>query len=425
MERTRRQLLGAVGLSSIGLLAGCVGGQGRTACEPATDTDGAPPKNKLFGPDGNTDDNFGNALAMSADGSTAIVGAERRDRTPTVEAGVAYVFEVDGETGSVAAELTPDDRESSMDFGEAVAVSADGSTAVVGASGAGKAYVFGRSGDGWSQEAELGPSDSDDDSLGMAVGIASDGSTVLVGGFSSTVPVFRRTAAGWTREHSLSPPADATGSWFGAELAIDGDGTRALIANSEAPGPEGRREGEVYDYRLTDGAPTRGETLQMPPAESSDHFGISVALSDDGTTAVIGSDRKTDTGPLVDPTAHVFEHRPDGWRRLDSFAADGDTASGFATAVAVSADGDTALVGGRLPDSADGTPTAGPQLLHRTADGWSAVKTFTPDDESRSFGTPVALAGDGRTALVGARVDDGADCRRVGAAYVFAVPAGP
>jgi len=386
--------------------------------------DGPLPENKLFGTGASTGDNFGDALALSADGTTAVIGAERHNRESASDVGLAYVFQLDGETGRVVAELRPDDTETGMDFGESVAVSGDGSTAVVGAGGTGTAYVFGRSSGEWSRQRTVGRGD-EAGGLGRSVAIAADGSTVFVGGNSTAVRVFERTDDGWTRQTELRSENGSSDDWFGNELALGGDGSIALVAASEAPGPDGWRTGEVYVYTRTDGAWTRTETLQMEPAETQAHLGVSVALSDDGTTAVVGSGPKADKGVEVDPTAHVFERDADGWQRRERFVSDERNALAFANSVAVSTDGETVFVGGRLPDSTNGSPPVGPQVFHRRADGWSPGVPFKPDDDSKSFGLPVALSGDGGTALVGARTDDSDQCGETGAAYVFDVPPGP
>lgn len=77
------------------------------------------------------------------------------------------------------------------DFGFSVSVSADGNTAVVGAVGqdsdthAGAAYLFGRSGTTWTQRQQLSANDpAINDQFGNAVSVSADGSTALISAYT-------------------------------------------------------------------------------------------------------------------------------------------------------------------------------------------------------------------------------------------------
>ena len=81
-------------------------------------------------------------MALSASGSTALVGASGHHG----DAGAAYVFTLRDGTWSQTAELTASDAAPNDYFGSWVALSASGSTALAGAPGrntdAGAAYVL-------------------------------------------------------------------------------------------------------------------------------------------------------------------------------------------------------------------------------------------------------------------------------------------
>ena len=89
---------------------------------------------------------FGEAQALSADGNTALIGAPN----PLYNAspGAAYVFVRRGTNWTQQAEITAPNGAADY-FGNWVALSADGSTALI------DSYVFTRSGMSWSQQAEL------------------------------------------------------------------------------------------------------------------------------------------------------------------------------------------------------------------------------------------------------------------------------
>ena len=130
--------------------------------------------------DGLGGDNGGNAIAVSNDGSTVAAGAATA--TTTIECfppdpctmfgpGAVYVFARPGggwSNGTQTAKLTSSDGHGNDRFGDAVAMSGDGSTIVAGAqlavgstgnSQQGAVYVFARPGGGWSTGTETGQAD--------------------------------------------------------------------------------------------------------------------------------------------------------------------------------------------------------------------------------------------------------------------------
>ncbi len=132
---------------------------------------------------------FGAAVALSGD--TLAVGACDDDVNGN-NSGSVYVFERSGSSWSQQASLAPDDGDSEDRFGRAVALSGD--TLVVGVyydedpngDHAGSVYVFER-GSGWAggganQAAKLAPDDGDSgDYFGYAVALSGD--TLVVGAY--------------------------------------------------------------------------------------------------------------------------------------------------------------------------------------------------------------------------------------------------
>ncbi|MHC9540307.1 MAG: hypothetical protein AB9903_12385 [Vulcanimicrobiota bacterium] len=138
-------------------------------------------------------ENFGYSVSISGDGKTALVGAQ--DATvDTVKKGAAYVY-VKGGDGWVDTSLpkaTLTSVGSANDhFGISVALSDDGSTALIEAysvsSGKGAAYIFAKGDSPWEDmpgtfTAKLtDATGSENDYFGATVSISGDGSTALVG----------------------------------------------------------------------------------------------------------------------------------------------------------------------------------------------------------------------------------------------------
>src|SRR3954454_8087700 len=125
--------------------------------------------------------------------------------------------------------------------GYAVALSADGNTAVVGgandSSNSGAAWIWSRSGGAGTQQAKLAGSGAVGPGLhGAAVAISADGNTVIIGGpldNSSTGAVWIWTRSGtvWTQQGNKlvglnASPASAT---QGFSVALSADGNTALV----------------------------------------------------------------------------------------------------------------------------------------------------------------------------------------------------
>jgi hypothetical protein len=305
---------------------------------------------------------FGRSVALSADGETAVVGAPREDGNT----GAVWTFTWTGSEWSKGTEHHSPEIQTPQRFGTSLAISADGSTLVVGAPrlGGGRVWSFTRSGSSWSLlgGAITGAGDDGVGLFGQSVALSDDGQTMLVGAPNDndgqgTAWAFSRAGSSW-EEH-------------GPKLAGGG------------PGPEG-------------------------------HFGSSVALSGDGSTAVIGA-RGADSG---DGAASVFANTPTGWvEQLGSPLEGGDEAGeGFGDSVALSYDGSVAVVGAGQADSHRGNTW----LFERSGEPetWGAAQeklgAGLPGRGALQFGSGVALSADAETVLVGAH-----SAERAGSAWVF------
>jgi len=290
---------------------------------------------KLVASDAADGDDFGRAVALSAD--TAVVGAPARNSRQ----GAAYVFARVGATWTQQAALTASDAADDSVFGGALAL--DGDTLVVGAKGGnagrGAAYVFTRSGATWTQQAELTAGDAANvDAFGGAVALSAD--TAVVGAPQKSVNqgaayVFTRAGAAWTQQAKLTEEADAAnGDFFGTSVAASGDA--ALVgAYGEDVG-----HGAAYVFARAGATWTRQATLAATDAAAGDRFGGAVAL--DGEAAVVGAYGKES----LQGAAYVFSR--DGststWSQQAKLAeTDGANGDQFGGSVATS--GGTTLVG--------------------------------------------------------------------------------
>lgn len=158
--------------------------------------------------------------------------------------------------------------------------------------------------------------------------------------------------------------------------------------------------------------------LAAADGDAGDEFGTAVALTKQGDTALVGAPHDEDPNGEDGGAAYVFERANGEWTQQAKLVPeDGDDGDQFGAAVALNET--TALIGASRDEDPNGQ-TAGAAYVFAHANGsWSqqAKLTAVDGDSGDVFGSSVALAGD--TALIGAPFDevDGADA--AGAAYVF------
>lgn len=127
--RTRRELLGLAGTSSIAALAGCMNSEG--APNPGTSTpsqSNATPSHgeKITPTNGDPGDWFGNSVSISGNGEIAVIGVSQDNGHRGEAIGFAYVYANQSDGWSLKANIVSDEGSSGGLFGFSVAVSHDG-----------------------------------------------------------------------------------------------------------------------------------------------------------------------------------------------------------------------------------------------------------------------------------------------------------
>jgi hypothetical protein len=368
----------------------------------------------------------GFSIALSADGNTAIVGGNGDNNT-----GAVWVFtrslNVWTQQGS---KLVANDAvgPSNPNQGYSVAVSADGNTAIVGGIGdnsaTGAVWVYTRSNGVWTQQgsklvgtgAATYPYGSE---RGYSVAVSADGNTAIVGGrsdnaYTGATWVFTRSGGVWTQQgNKLVGIGAVFSAQQGYSVAVSADGNTAIVG-----GPADNDVGAVWVFTRSGGVWTQqGNKLVGTGAVGTAQQGWSLALSADGNTAIVGGPH--DTGGVG--ATWVFTRSAGVWTQQGNELLGTGTAGNAqqGVAVALSADGNTAMVGGSGDNSASGAVwvyTRNGGLW--TQQGSKLVGTGAVGQAAQ--GGAVALSGDGNTAIVGGPGDNSP----IGAAWVFVQPTG-
>jgi hypothetical protein len=343
-----------------------------------------------------TGTNLSNTTAISIGGVAAILISNSANSVvamvmPGATTGTVLLTTAGGTVSTIAkftvtATKYPSEQQGGnlSDSGGAGAISADGNTAIIVNSqnndGIGGIWIFTRSGGGWTQQGSklIGSGSIGSAFQGSSVSISADGNTVIVGGpgddsSRGAAWIFTRSGGVWTQQ--------------GNKLV----GTGAV--------------GTVY----------LPESINIPGAEQ----GASVSLSADGNTAIVGG--PTDNNYFG--AAWIFTRSGGVWvQQGGKLVGTGTIPSSIPAynilwgaeqggCVSLSADGNTAFIGGPVDDSTKGavwvfTRSGGvwTQQGNKLVGGFS--ENFLSEDAGIEYqGSSISLSADGNTAIVNSGLD--------------------
>lgn len=253
------------------------------------------------------------------------------------------------------------------------------------------------------------------DIFGAAVSISMYGDVALVGAPNDVIGgvntgsayIYVYSDTTWVQHQKLIAGDGGANDSFGTAVALSSNGNTALIGANGDTINGNPFQGSAYVFVRSDtGAPwTFQAKLSDNSGNQNNGFGFAVALSADGNIAVVGSPFTGSNSTTV----IFFERNGASWSQQSKWPPQGNFL-GFA--VALSALGDVAMAG------APGNGNSGQVYVFTRSDSfWSDQTSFTSNDVTvnDNFGKNVALSGDGKTVLVGAPQKNS----NQGAAYAF------
>jgi len=374
----------------------------------------------------------GNSVAISGDGNTAIIGG-----------GPAFIW---SRSGGVWSQQSPRLEGSGAvpgirDNTTAVAISADGNTAIVGVprdnNSVGAAWIWIRSGNAWIQQ---GPKLVASDAVmtggdigghqGASVSLSADGNTAIIGSpadnhNAGAVWIWGRGGEVWTQQTLKLVGSGAIGNaWQGTSVALSADGNTAIVG---APGDNGDIHGDAgaaWVWTRSGGLWRQQSKLAGAVRSRAAGQGQSVALSADGNTALVG-------GP-GDESVWVWIRNGEVWtqqgetlffRDLSQFNQAKSFPGGLGFSVSLSADGNTALIGAPLLAGPQPDPSTG--LVDGSAWIWIRSGGVWHQQAGNLIGVDGAEASQGTSVALSADgktaiVGGYSDRRFLGAAWVFA-----
>tara|TARA_Y100000768_G_scaffold378651_1_gene353347 strand:+ start:82 stop:1290 length:1209 start_codon:yes stop_codon:yes gene_type:complete len=370
----------------------------------------------------NAGDDFGHAVALSADGLVLAVGAKSADPGGLDSAGTAAVYDWNSGNNQWARRL-PLDRFDGTDawahWGESVALSADGAIVAVGAmrsdfegkSDVGHVEVHEWNNGAWTQLGTDVEGERTGDYGGRSVALSADGHVFAVGATLNdpTIPttstdanaghvrVYAWDNSQWNQRGGDFDGTNINDGQIGMSVALNADGSVLAIA---APGFSSSY-GRVRVHAWDNGAWNQlGADGQLDGAATSSQHGVSMALSADGATIAIGDSMYDVPGQSAGCVrVYTYDSGNNQWtQRGQDAQMSGNSANKFVgKAVAISADGTIVAF-----TESDGTRV---HAWDGTA-AWTEVGTVlaaeAPHDYSYDTMGSLAMSADGTILAVGA-----------------------
>ena len=386
---------------------------------------------------------MGGMVAMTADGNSVAIGAPRNHGTGTL-LGIARVLDWNGKEYSQRGNDIVGEMEVAGSYtlsGSAIAISDSGNILVVGARGddgtdgsfdeysgsSGTSYtdighvrVHDWNGSSWQQRGADIDGENTGDMSGNAVAVNGDGNTIAIGAInndgngqdSGHVRVYQWSGSAWTQVGS-DIDGEANNDNSGVSISLSTDGRTLAVGADNNDGANGSDSGHVRVYDLS-GSQWVQRGVDIDGESASDYSGVSVDLSGDGKSLVVGAKDNDGNGSNAGH-ARVFDWSGSRWEQRGSDIdgeSSGDQSGSSAT---ISNDGQTVVLG------APGNDGAGDNAGHARIYSWNGFqwgiqgKDVDGSAANALNGTSVGVSSDGTRMVTGA---PGADNSK-GEAIVF------
>ncbi len=404
---------------------------------------------------------FGISVAMDSEGSRLAIGAMGKTVSAVADAGQVYIYTRSGSTWTQEATVSASDKAADDWFGASVALSADGSRLAVGAYkkdvssvvDAGQVYICSRVGSTWTQTAIISANDkATSDYFGISVALAADGTRLAIGAYSRDISgltdagqvyIYTQFESTWVKEYTFTANNNNPNDQFGSSVAFTGDSLELLVGSHNSDSPDVSNCGSVSTYSLeyanqsllrqpsivdftSSPFALSGQylesTLTASDRTTGDRFGVSVAVTSDGSRMAVGADYKDVSGVTDAGQVYIYVKSGSIWVEEATLSASDRVADDrFGTSVSITSDGTRVAVGSSLK-TVSGITAAGKVYIYtRTGSVWTEEATLSAADRAANdlFGFSVALTADGSRLAVGACGRDVSSLIDAGKVYIY------
>lgn len=342
---------------------------------------------------------FGTSVAMSADPVLLIVGAKDALNEAGDAAGAVYVYSLDANgTASMLQVLYGENAND--EFGNAVSVSDDGSRLVVGSRSevdqSGAVRIYTRSESLYSQLGSTIIGTFESGRAGWAVSISGDGSTIAVGSprggteSGGSVRTYQYDGDLWFLYGSeIEGGADAA---VGYSVSLSSDGGILAVGNPKATNRDGSlNAGKVATYTLVESE--WALVAEVFGQSSEDVEGTSIALSPDGEFLVTGAKGQNgEDGSMSSGSCSLYQNASGRrWRWRNSLLGR-SVDERLGTWVSISRDSSVFACGG-VAAARDGLGTSGVvRAWNRRTSLEAEIWPRSKDADASSFGSALAFS---------------------------------
>jgi hypothetical protein len=362
------------------------------------------------------EDQSGNTVSLSADGSRMAIGAPYDDGSAT-NSGHARIYDWNGtawvQVGSNINGEAGDDQSS-----RGLSISGDGDRIAIGApyndgngSSSGHVRIYDWNGSAWVQVGSDINGEAASDNSGTSVSLSFDGSRIAIGANKNDgngsnaghVRIYNWNGTAWVQLGS-DIDGEAANDYSGQAVSLSTDGSRVAIGAPYNDG-NGANSGHVQIYDWNGSAWIQlGSDLDGEAAD--DNLGWSVSLSADGSRVASGAYLNDGNGSNAGH-ARIYEWNGAAWIQVGS-DIDGEATvdlSGYS--VSLSSDGNIIAIGAYYNDG-NGSDAGQVRIYEWNGTAWIQFGSDIDGEAAYDHsGKAVFLSADGARVAIGAPKNDG------------------
>src|SRR5690554_1090622 len=308
-------------------------------------------------------DSSGYSIALSADGSIIAIGSPFNTNANGTNAGHVRVFENIAGTWTQIGNAIEGEAQWDRN-GWSVALSADGTIVAMSAPRhngngpeSGQVRIFENIQGTWTQVGAPLVGLQPNDTFGTSVALSADGTTVVVGtvpeitaGTSGYTMVFENISGIWTQ---IGQPIYGTdpGNQSGRSVSLSSDGNIVAIGESGYTTSGNSRIGNVRVFENISGTWAQIGSRIIGEA-ANDSSGISISLSSNGSVVAIGAAGNDDAGNFSGHV-RVYQNTSNSWSQVGSDIDGEEALDFFGENVSLSGSGSTLIVGAKTPTTSN------------------------------------------------------------------------
>jgi len=369
------------------------------------------------------DDRFGTKIKINSVANGAVVGVPAASHSDYSNSGELIPYFRVGNRWWQEARLRADNAKDGANLGSSVDISDDGTLIVAGApnsrnsnASTGSVSLFQRSGEGWINTSTLVSDSPTTQQFGSIVKLSGDGNTLVTAASDEKyLWIYQRVSSQWQLIQQLTTVEGTTASKNAIDFSLSNDGQLLFVDSA--------LHIDVYQYTV--GMFKRISQISIT-GSTDNRQNVGFAIDAKGKTLVATTFKPASEGTDPVTHLSIFAETDAGrWESVQRLML--TIASTTTTPViAVSADGGTiALAVESTPHQSGIVITYTKQSLAPGGyKHWRAGSTFTdPAAEFQSthsgYASAVSLSGDGKTMMVGAPLGLDEDNQPTGAVYIY------